>query len=594
MIIEDKAKDGSVIFKQEQDGKTFYLSSRYNPSREAERITADAEEFKDCNIIILFGAGNLHLISKINGLRTDQLFIVLVKSEQFKKKVVSLLKKNYDLEAAAENIIFCSEKDYKSQIRELILKRSARRIRFLQNRNEIRMNPAFFAEARTNIINMQNRKSINTATISRFEKLWLRNIIKNTDLIINAFPLKQLLNTGKGYQAVIIGAGPSLAPELENLKKNQQHLVLIAVDTVYKTLLNHNIIPDIVIIVDPQKINAKYLENIEPRLIRQSFFISEPAVCTKAIADKKHNLIMFDTIFPYYNILASFFGFKGELDMGGSVATTAFEVCRLLGFDRTTMLGMDLSLSKDRYHLPGTMYEQQWYSSCSRLSTYDTQTFKLVDYANLEQTRNNHNQTVYMDAKFIMFKNWFEKKIKKFPDFNISNSSDGGAVIKGIEYIPFTEFTATAAGLHKNKYRAVLTDTISYTTQPKKIISVLPLFLEKMQNISSRINSYRELCIKAEKAASRAAAKLSRREDPGAEFSTLQALDTRLGLDFPGKALVNIAVQKIIHKINDGYEIEFDHQVTERQRPAETSRYLYSEMRRACSLNLKYINNTVR
>jgi len=407
MISVAKAKDGFPIISWESKDGSFTLSSKYAPYEEAKRLLHDQEPPQ---LLFIFGAGNIALIQASVEIFPQAMIFVIEKEGSILSTVLTICRKQFpDLLSL---VVWLGEKDYQKRLDKLF-QNHYKDLKFIPNRTEARLFPDFFVELKSEIIRLHDRKSINVATLSRFERIWLRNICKNTSAILASGALKALAGVGQDISAIIVAAGPSLAPILPALKKNQDRFYIIAVDTIYKTLLRYGIVPDMVIVVDPQKINSRYLENISPENLNRTCFIAEPAVCPMSIRDKVSNLIMFNTIFPFYAFLCSHFGDKGELDMGGSVVTTAFEVARIIGFKQTAFIGLDLAISKDSYHVPGTMYEEYWFSTVDRLSTYELKTFRLLDYFNLERIDGLDGKPVYLDARFKMFRHWLQQKMEK-------------------------------------------------------------------------------------------------------------------------------------------------------------------------------------
>ena len=94
--------------------------------------------------------------------------------------------------------------------------------------------------------------------------------------------------------------------------------------------------------------------------------------------------------------------------MGGSVATTAMAFAMKIQFKATVLVGLDLSFSDDNYHVPGTMYEEYWFSRINRTNPFDTMIYKLLDTQSHIPIKNNLGQTSYIDSKFALFINWFE------------------------------------------------------------------------------------------------------------------------------------------------------------------------------------------
>ena len=365
--------------------------------------------------------------------------------------------------------------------------------------------------------------------------------------------------------------------------------MIIALDTNYKTLLFHEIEADLLVVVDPQKINSKYIENIS--LKNQPILICEPAVCPRGIRNFK-NVIMFDTIFPYYNYLTQFFGKKGEVDMGGSVATTAYEVLQKMGCSGGTFTGLDLCYTNDAYHIEGTMYEEYWFSSLHRTETFEMKTNRLLSYQSLQKIKNRENKIAFMDAKFTLFKNWFERKLKQ-NTLNVYNSSKTAINMENLPYLSLEDFLKKYAKkpIDKKRFKKnLLKQNPSSSVEKTKLV-----FFEALKKIVENISNYKIHAEKATEVSEKIIRRLSHSQNIGNLKKQVGTLDAKLQQSFLGKDFVNIAIQGIIQEVtgekkSDGTTIN----LSEEEKVLKISIKLYKEIALACTLNEKYLKNIIK
>ena len=69
------------------------------------------------------------------------------------------------------------------------------------------------------------------------------------------YKLSDLYGSFIGQTALIIGAGPSLAENIQIIKENREKYVIFAVNKVLRTLIENGIFPDFVVCLD-----AKFVE----------------------------------------------------------------------------------------------------------------------------------------------------------------------------------------------------------------------------------------------------------------------------------------------------------------------------------------------
>ena len=55
------------------------------------------------------------------------------------------------------------------------------------------------------IENFLNRKSVNALTLARFDRLWMRNILRNFKILLQARPVKQLFESASGKWLLFAG-----------------------------------------------------------------------------------------------------------------------------------------------------------------------------------------------------------------------------------------------------------------------------------------------------------------------------------------------------------------------------------------------------
>jgi len=592
-IVVDKTEDGEFLLFLTTGNERTCLSSKYSPSKEADRIL---EEYKntESDVVIIFGCGNCALIEKGYVFFKKKKIIIIEKE----KEIIECVK-NYLSEKVVQTVYFFDEKNYYYELKKLFEKCVTSKITLIPNRTEVHLFEDFFKQVKTDIISLHDRKSINISTFSRFEKLWLRNIYNNTISIISAFPIRLFKDAGNGKTAVLVAAGPSLATHLPLLKSNQDKIFIIAADTVYKVLLKNQIIPDIVCVVDPQKVNSRYVENVDHSIVSRTWFLCEPAVCPASLRDKNNRVLMFNTIFPYFAFLAAFFGDKGDLDMGGSVVTTLFECARELNFTKSAFLGLDLSFSDDAYHLPGTMYEEWWFSSVKRFKSFEMMTYKLFDYAHLWNEKDINGKMVYMDSRFLLFRQWFENKLnneKLMPHF--CNASEAGVGIKGLSTVTFRQFLDDSEHAGQNytaDEKQQLHQSFAAISVEYEVKNQVNFYEKKSaciahaEEIKLKIQDYYRCCEQAEKTASHALQYFVEKKDINKLLLKLNSYDNELSKDFVGKEFINYALQKIINAVQAGKSVDFGRPVEEKNKPLETSIALYREMKKTAVLNLRYL-----
>lgn len=218
--------------------------------------------------------------------------------------------------------------------------------------------------------------------------------------------------SGAGKQDfIVVAAGPSLDDNLEFLRENQGKKTIIAVGTVFRKLLENEIMPDMVAVLDPQERTYGQMEGLE---------------------NQKVPLLV--AVTAYWKFAANYKGDKYLIPLagvheenekeepwviGGTVTHLAIEAAVRFGAKSIYLVGVDLAYPKGVSHAEGTMDR----------AVKNTEDMLRVEGAG--------GMPVYADTMFILYRKWIEAKIAMTPDITYYNMSHIGARIAGTREIGF-------------------------------------------------------------------------------------------------------------------------------------------------------------
>ena len=87
-----------------------------------------------------------------------------------------------------------------------------------------------------------SRAESNANTLRRFGVVWVRNLLANLDLVVNAPGATTLPGRFAGLPALVLAAGPSLALVLPQLRRLRRGMLVVAVDrTSYRELARYRL-----------------------------------------------------------------------------------------------------------------------------------------------------------------------------------------------------------------------------------------------------------------------------------------------------------------------------------------------------------------
>lgn len=247
----EESRSGSLTLKI----NNIYIHSKYDPQKEAKRIVElllhDKEEL---DALIIYGNGL--------GYAAKLIFDEFIKNNKFSVipyiiyieadiRIFLTSIKHFDWTEIVSNSNFkiFLESD-KVTIGSFVQTIPTKRIRYYYHRPSYHLHENYYKEVQKYISYVLDRKDMNTATFTRFQRLWTKNFLYNLPVYFNSNKIKELSGAGKNIPAVVIAGGPTLEKCLSYLKSINDKAIIIAVDTAYKYLKKNSIKPDIVVTID--------------------------------------------------------------------------------------------------------------------------------------------------------------------------------------------------------------------------------------------------------------------------------------------------------------------------------------------------------
>ncbi len=323
-----------------------------------------------------------------------------------------------------------------SAITDFLENNLIRELNFYINRPYISLFPETFSSLDGIIAAYLSKKQINKSTLKRFQKVWVKNIIKNSSFYFKLPGILDIKHNFEKKPAVIVGAGPSLSLNIGVLEKYRDIPVIITTDTAYANLIEHDIQPDFIVSVDPQDKNSQYLLYASRK--DAALVIDASASIQSFIKYNPEKIVLFDSCFPCYEELKRFWGDKGTLLCGGSVSTTAFDLARFLKCDPIIFIGQDLSYPKKQTHIKGSILEEFLYHKINRFHTFESYNSGTLILSDRIEIDGWNGEKVPTDRKFLTFLEWFKNEFK-ITNARIINSTQGGAIIKGADHMPLED-----------------------------------------------------------------------------------------------------------------------------------------------------------
>ncbi|HOL47867.1 MAG TPA: DUF115 domain-containing protein, partial [bacterium] len=364
-LVKTKNNEYSII------KNNLRLYSIYKPTEEVNKFikTINIEEN---NIVILLGFGLGYHFQKIfNSFKFKKIFII-----EYNYDVLYFAFQLFDYSTflRKENVYFVdttNDTSFLDFLADNISLDELDKIKIIKIDNIIKSEREKFINALVLITKLYNFKIINFGTIVKFSREWQNNTLRNLLNLNNTNNISNFKNIFNNKPILIVCAGPSLENKIEYIKKLKSHIIIAAVDTATKVLLDNGIKPDIIAIVDSQAINYSLIKDLDLSDIYLLINLIVPPEIYQKHSPKK--IIIYNSNTPVLDWFEKNFNIKiGYLKSGGSVSTILFSFAIFTGCNPIIFVGQDLSFPEMKIYSQGTKKEELYLSALNKFITYET------------------------------------------------------------------------------------------------------------------------------------------------------------------------------------------------------------------------------
>lgn len=235
----------------------------------------------------------------------------------------------------------------------------------------------------------------------------------------------------KNKRAIIVAAGPSLDKNVSLLLDKKDDMVIISTGTVFRKLLKLGVDVDYVIVADAKKNTVVQFEEIWEEKVPLIVLSTAYYGFAEKYKGKKYIILQND----YKE--AERVALEQQVDLfstGGSVSTTALDVCIRMGCKDICFIGLDLAYTDGFAHA-----ENSAGSRNRDLSELDS----VIGYEFVEEAGNTRfiEKEVKSNRLFGMYQKWIEKRVsEKDVTMSIYDATEGGVLFKGLRVVRFAEY----------------------------------------------------------------------------------------------------------------------------------------------------------
>lgn len=414
---------------------------------------------------------------------------------------------------------------------------------FLRLRPEVERAPGPYRAAEEVVHSWILRRDINVNTLNRFGRLWVRNLCRNMTAFLDCPGIGSLEGRFAGMPALLVAGGPSLDALLPRLRESSERALVISVNTPLRPCQEAGVEPDFTVVVDPQYWASRYLDWTESR---RGVLVAEPSAHPRVFRRRDARFFLCSSLFPLGETLETAVGPKGKLGAGGSVATSAWDLARLLGAAPLYTAGLDLGFPGLRTHCKGAYVEDSWLSSCGRLATMEGSSFRSLKEIGLFAVRSASGGLTMTDRRMLLYKWWFENQISMRPEMRSFSLSAGSIAIKGmplagVDSLLDLPVIRPEIDARMHAVRAIREDTAARGRSTARL-------REGIARLREDLDSLAEISLRGLALSRELGTVIADGGDPGPCLRELDMVDARI-LEVSARNVAGFLVQSVIHRI---------------------------------------------
>jgi hypothetical protein len=417
-----KSRDEQPVF--EVNG--YLTSSKYRPIKEAQKIST--ENYKKHHFHILLGIGSGYIAEELYSMLGDHERLLIVEPNKKLLEMLSETRCFNDLQKV--NILSGLAFEQLEKYLAPIVTEYNNRIQLIISPNYDKLYPHFIKQVMVKIEEALMLEVVNRNTLRQFANDWQENFINNLNSAFKSIPFS-LLSGKLSCPIVIASGGPSLIKQIPLIKENRNSFLLLCAGSTINTLLANEIIPDAIVSIDGGIENFKHFKNMEDFRIPLFYSAMVHKDILKLHTGKK---IIFNNMSHNQSakIINDLLQYEvGEIVGGGSVANFSLDIAYKLTSGPICLIGQDLAYTGNVTHAKGN----ENFAIIGEKQIEERKMFKINGY---------YGEEVLTDYPFYSMKKSFEIYLEYVNrgdrKNNIYNCTEGGALIKGCENLPFTSF----------------------------------------------------------------------------------------------------------------------------------------------------------
>ncbi|MCS6972206.1 MAG: DUF115 domain-containing protein [Turneriella sp.] len=366
--------------------------------------------------------------------------------------------------------------------------------RTLENAASVTLARTFYRQALTEFKKKLASRFSDLFTRLEFEERWVFNSLSKLPELARMRPVSALFGLGRGAAALLVSTGPSLRHSLPEIRHHSGHYFIACADSAYRVLVRAGIVPQLVLTLDSQAFTAKHFALLPrgkkghyPILVCDA--VSNPQVVrgwqgelclsfTAQFPDERRVVSPGCDFLEEQGFITGPAGLiPGDLQSGGSVATSLLDLLRLMEFDAIYLVGQDLAYTWREIHAMGTHHSDEWLSRASnRLQPLETINEKILRRRHTQRAKSLSGRPIVTDYILSLYRDWFTNALQLLPN-KIFNATYDGLEIPGAA--PVAELPHN----HEGKNSTILEAFLKQPTLPVSTTRISN-FLQRLEAVT--------------------------------------------------------------------------------------------------------------
>ncbi|MEM1107873.1 MAG: 6-hydroxymethylpterin diphosphokinase MptE-like protein [Planctomycetota bacterium] len=439
-------------------GRPTPLCSKYDPAAEADKLLSDIDPGKTACVVLL-GIGLGYHAEAATKLLGDNALVLIYEPDLALLRAILERRDLSKLLARPQVMLFSGGSGQGDDIdRAAMLSRTEVHAQLFTHGTQLvtlpltrKLHPEAvqaFGQAVTDIV-AYCRTNIATALVNASRTC--RNLANNLAPYAAGATTNELHNAAKGYPAVCVGAGPSLVKNVHLLQDPavRKNVVVIAVQTALKPLLDRGVRPDFVTALDYSPICARFYEGLPD--LPDVTLVAEPKA-NPAILNAFPGPVRVCRDPFNDNLLGD--PRKGGLGReivpirgGATVAHLSFYLAQHLGCDPILFIGQDLGFSDGLYYAPGTAVHQVWDCELNPFNTIEMMEWQRIVRmrGHLRRFDDVHGRPIFSDEQMLTYLKQFERDFAEAEHQTVIDATEGGMPKAHTTRLTFAEALAEHA-----------------------------------------------------------------------------------------------------------------------------------------------------